>query len=841
MDTKLPLLIGGLMIARFTSEYATAQVTAAAPQYEVIDLGTLGGDYSTAYGINDRGQVVGSSVLIKESFPYERAFLYANGSMQDLGVLWGDYSQAYGINNSGQVVGYFGILTSGNWQGFLYTDGVMQDLGTLGGGRSIAYGINNKGQVVGESTIPDIWSETQSRLWHAFLYTGGGMRDLTPVRVWRSIASGINDHGQVVGSSTLPDSSPRAFLYSNGSMKDLGTLGGKWGSATGINNRGQVVGSSETKSGADHGFLYTDGVMQDLGTLGGWRSVAYGINDNGQVVGYFETLSGDDRAYRAFLYTDGVMRDLHDLINKDSGWRLDIARAINNAGQIVGGGISPSGKYHAFLLNPLPEWRRVIETQPIQPTYSEAPKKEGVKDSLVVVTHGWNPDIKWLEGMTNAITTYLVSNGLKNWEVHAHKWEEKARTSLLNVLSSAEKEGENLGQRLATNKWRHIHLIAHSAGSALIQTATDVIKEKSPTTTVHLTFLDAYNGIVYGGKNKYGRGADWVDSYFSRDPETVLTDKILPNTYNVDVTLLDANKQSIQVYASTSFGEVSETCYQTVSSHGWPYQFYTSTIPPNTLFGSQGFGFPLSREGGNWSKATNSYTVGANKVETLGSGELVCTPNPSTTQLRIELPLDFSKLPGAALLINAPEKVNIRGIDFTLRTASPAWLAATLPITNRVNLVAFEAVFTSVSNAEGLLSVYWETNIVGSIDERVALSGIRQYKFPIPGITENGTRTLGFRLDAFSATQSIATITNVALGFAGVKEPFSLSLNSMSTNGLPVLMLTGPDGSNYRVESSTNLTNWATIAILTNTNGTVRFVDSSTNKTTTRFYRAATP
>src|SRR3989338_501974 len=177
MNAKLTLLIGGLTIARFTSEYATAQVTAAAPQYEGIDLGTLGGDYSTAYGINDRGQVVGSSVLIKESFPYERAFLYANGSMQDLGVLLGDYSQAYGINNSGQVVGYFGRLTSGNWSGFRYTDGVMRILGSLGGGRSIAYGINDNGQVVGESTIPDIWSETQSRLWHAFLYTGGGMRD----------------------------------------------------------------------------------------------------------------------------------------------------------------------------------------------------------------------------------------------------------------------------------------------------------------------------------------------------------------------------------------------------------------------------------------------------------------------------------------------------------------------------------------------------------------------------------------------------------------------------------------------------------------------------------------
>lgn len=812
------------------------QVSAApVPEYTVIDLGTLGGRWSEAHGINDHGQVVGYSRTQSER---KHAFLYSDGTMQDLGTLEGESSSyARGINNKGEVVGYSETRVGDDGRAFFYSNGIMKDLSVLVGRNSYAYGINNHGQVVGDFS-------TQSGDNRTFLYSSsnGFVKDLGTLGGRWSTVHGINDNGQVVGDFSTPSGDERAFLYSpDGSVKDLGTLGGI-STARGINNKAEVVGYYVPQPRNVRAFLYSNGVMQDISTFVERDSYAYGINNLGQVVGAIGWWGDWGREGLAFLYSNGVMMNLNDLINKDSGWWLYEATAVNNRGQIVGRGRNPSGKGHAFLLNPIASsWRKVIETQPIQPTYSEPPKKENVKDSLVVVTHGWRPDIKWLDEMTNAITTYLIANGLQSWQVHAHKWEEKARTSLLNVLGSAEREGENLGQRLATNNWRHIHLIAHSAGSALIQAATDTVKEKSPTTIVHLTFLDAYNGIIYGGKNKYGIGADWVDSHFSRDQETVLTDKIIPNAYNVDVTWLDTNKQSIQMYASTPLGEISKTCYQTVTSHGWPYQFYTATVPPNTVLGSEGFGFPLSKEGGNWSFATNMYKVVANMLQVLGSGELSCTPNPSRTQLQVELPRDFGKLPGASVIINAPEKVNIRGIDFTLKTASPAWLAATLPITNRVNLVSFEAAFISTSGAEGLLSVYWETNIISSVDERVALSGMRQYQFPIPETVSSGTRTLGFRLDAFSAIQSSVTVTNVALGFAGVREPFSLSFIGSDANRLPILQLNGPSGYNYSVETSINLTDWKTIAILVNTNGTVRFVDPNTNNATARFYRAVAP
>jgi probable HAF family extracellular repeat protein len=91
--------------------------------------------------------------------------------------------------------------------------------------------------------------------------------------------------------------------------------------------------------------------MIDLGTLGGSLSEGFGIDNAGHVVGTSNL--PNDQGRHAFIYISGIgMIDLNDLIARDSGWELQVARAINDRGEIVGFGLI-NGKSRAFLLEPV--------------------------------------------------------------------------------------------------------------------------------------------------------------------------------------------------------------------------------------------------------------------------------------------------------------------------------------------------------------------------------------------------------------------------------------------------------------------------------------------------------
>jgi probable HAF family extracellular repeat protein len=87
--------------------------------------------------------------------------------------------------------------------------------------------------------------------------------------------------------------------------------------------------------------------MLDLGRVpGDFFAEASGVNQRGEVVGTsFGVLP------RAFVWRDGQMLDLNTLISHESNWALILAQAINDGGQIVGGGVH-NQEAHAFLLTP---------------------------------------------------------------------------------------------------------------------------------------------------------------------------------------------------------------------------------------------------------------------------------------------------------------------------------------------------------------------------------------------------------------------------------------------------------------------------------------------------------
>ncbi len=193
------------------------------PPNLTLDLGTIAGSTlpatAAAYGINDAGRVVG---IASTPSGFNRAFRTdaGGGNIAELGTLGGDESWAYAINNAGQVAGTSDSLSI-DTHAFLFTDGSgMTDLGTLGGYVSTAFALDGAGNVIGTA-------ETASSAMHAFLWTqaSAAMRDLNeyiPVNSgWvLTEARGVNDAGQIVGNGLL-NGQPRAFLLTPNSGPDL--------------------------------------------------------------------------------------------------------------------------------------------------------------------------------------------------------------------------------------------------------------------------------------------------------------------------------------------------------------------------------------------------------------------------------------------------------------------------------------------------------------------------------------------------------------------------------------------------------------------------------------------
>lgn len=335
----LGLLVSSVLVV--SSSLLGASASAAVPGYRFVDLGTLGGTYSTAADINDLGQIVGVSTTAGNAS--DRLTVWSDGGTTTSTIPLGGDGAVRSINDAGQIAGNVTISRAAMWSGNNLTL-----LYAPTGRHSFGHAINNSGQVVGYEAgsfgpLATIWNgETGSTL---------GASNVT------SYAWGINDAGQVVGSATGPDYlNLHATLWSGGNTLDLGTLGGSVSAAYAINAGGVVVGDSSISdaSTASHATLWNGTSAIDLGTLGGADSRALDINGAGLVVGFSE-LDPTSNETHATLW-DGT--DVVDLNTFATGtdWTLQRANAINAQGWIVGDSFNAAtNQAHGYLLIPVPE------------------------------------------------------------------------------------------------------------------------------------------------------------------------------------------------------------------------------------------------------------------------------------------------------------------------------------------------------------------------------------------------------------------------------------------------------------------------------------------------------
>jgi probable HAF family extracellular repeat protein len=348
-----------------------------------ISLGALPGfnslNSATGFWVSDRGLTTGVSengIDPLTGAPALEAVLWGtDNSLTDLGTLGGNESSANAVNNRGQVAGaalntipdpytsnfnnfYIGGATQVHAFRWTKSRG-MQDLGTLGGTDSAAFSINDRGQIAGMSfTNTTVNPATGIPTLDPFLWENGNMLDLGSLGGTVGVAFALNNRGQVVGYSDLvgDNTGVHAFLWDQkGGMQDLGTLGGATGAGTFINDAGDVVGGDSRADGSGGSFLWRHDVMTDLGTVSTYPgSQALGINSRRQIVGNLLDNIGNEIG--GFLWEDGgPMVDLSTLIPPNPDLQLDHAFYINDRGEIAARGTFSNGDTHSLLLIPCDE------------------------------------------------------------------------------------------------------------------------------------------------------------------------------------------------------------------------------------------------------------------------------------------------------------------------------------------------------------------------------------------------------------------------------------------------------------------------------------------------------
>jgi len=151
------------------------------------------------------------------------AFLYSSGKMYELGDLGGRFSFASGINDLGQIVGT-STISDGAAHAFIYAAGKMLDLNSLVSADQFASvnlkvlaearGINNRGQIVGVAT-----DAKGADL--AFLLTPVGMSaevDVTALRNYNKHVAAQNPSANITVAASTSETTPShpATIISSG-------------------------------------------------------------------------------------------------------------------------------------------------------------------------------------------------------------------------------------------------------------------------------------------------------------------------------------------------------------------------------------------------------------------------------------------------------------------------------------------------------------------------------------------------------------------------------------------------------------------------------------------------
>ena len=129
-----------------------------------------------------------------------------------------------------------------------------------------------------------------------------------------------------------------------------------------------------------------------------------------------------------------------------------------------------------------------------------------------------------------------------------------------------------------------------------------------------------------------------------------------------------------------------------------------------------------------------------------------------------EIPIDLSSAPAGS---GGDGKMENGTVNLSTQKGAHSWVTVAITIgKDGWKAISFDAELFNNMQSQSLLGVYLNTDLIGTIDGRVAIPGKQRYSFALPPkVNPGGLYGLGFTLDSFAEGSTSAIISN----FAGVR------------------------------------------------------------------------
>jgi len=556
--------VGSIAVGYATTESGSVHACAWL-NGEIIDLGTLGGRKSVAYGVSPNGRYVTGSAQTSDGDNH--AFLVdmsGDRTMRDLGVLSEARTRVKSesggslVTNDGVVYGMTGIAQPavglGDRVAFVH-DGTMRRL-KHSDDQNVTIRLpsdrNIHGDIVGFATFQRQQGPIMRDDLSAFV-----MRDDVVIKLHEpfSRAHSINDQRHILG-------------ITNSSSYDV-----LWHPSHGLIRVSSLVNFDQIKHGLS-------GDWEDLETLT--------ISSDGTIAcRYDDVING----YLSFLLVpDHLEPDLPESNQKQDpealpGWRAENESLRRNN----------ASRHQRSEKLQLSDVNEDVNLKQEERRAERFKKNTAERTKLIFITHGYTADAT---GFVSELRELFVNHPAVGDEYHVvgYDWslysgKEPAYVGFvktpvpgdidgrmvkpIDAAVIARQKGKKWGKIYDKHDLDEVHLIGHSAGCHFVEAMAEELNDDD--TYVHLTLLDAFVPNNSVGSRPFG-DADFVEHYRdSRTRKAMFTPVIRSVAGKAGPKLV--NCWNYDVARHWDKGIVWDTASERWSAyHAWPYQWYMNSM-----------------------------------------------------------------------------------------------------------------------------------------------------------------------------------------------------------------------------------------------------------------------